>query len=103
MEGLQPVIVTEHLSTIINQNTSTTILQDFLHIEIRGFCIYTLKTILIRINTHAIDGGYPKPSPTVAEYVLDLIVGQSRRVVSAEILMVLMAIIAVQPTESTNP
>ena len=64
----------------------------------------TSKAIfLINIHAYTVYRSHPKPTARIAEDALDIIIGHAERVICTEILVVVLAIIAVEPTEGTYP
>lgn len=61
------------------------------------------EIVLLGILAYAVDGGDPQPVLRVAEEILDVVVGQSRIVVRAEILVEVLGVVLVQSAEGGDP
>ena len=96
-------IISQQFYTIIHKDATLAVLQQFLRVEVRGLTSDMVEPVHAVIATHAIHGSHPESAPLVAEYILDLIVGQSQRVVVAEILVVFVSVVSVQSAEGAYP
>ena len=103
MEGLQPFVIAQHLRAVIGKDAPPAVLQQLLDIEVRRLHVDALEAVLAGVSADAVDRGHPESPLLVAEDVLDLVVRQARRVVQTEILVVLVAVVAVQATERAYP
>ena len=103
MEGLQLVVVAEHLRAVVCKQASAAVLEQLLYVQVCRFHADALEAVSAGIAADAVHRCHPEPSLLVAEHVLDLVVWQSGCVVSAEILVILMPVVAVQSAERTDP
>ena len=103
MEGLQLVVVAKHLRAVVCKQASAAVLEQLLYVQVCRFHADALETVSAGIAADAVHRRHPEPSLLVAEHVLDLVVWQSGCVVSAEILVILMPVVAVQSAERAYP
>ena len=103
MEGLEAVVVKQHLGTIVGKHTPVSVLQEFLDVLVGGLRPDALEAIHAGIAADAIHRCHPEPPLAIAEDILDLVVGQSHGVVGTEVLVVFMSVVAVQSTEGAYP
>lgn len=59
-----------------------------------------LEIAFVRVNADSVDRSHPKPSGGVAEEVVYLVVGQSQRIVRADVLMIIVDVEFVEPSKS---
>ena len=72
-----PFVVTQQFCAVIYEYVSLAVLQQFLHVEVRGLGPDMVEAVHAVIATHAIHRSHPEPSLMVAEDILHLIVGKS--------------------------
>ena len=103
MEGLEAVVVKQHLGTVVGKHTAVSVLQEFLDVLVGGLRPDALEAIHAGIAADTIHRGHPEPPLAIAEDIFDLVVGQSHGVVGTEILVVFMSVVAVQSPEGAYP
>ena len=102
-ENVMLFVVHQQLRAVIYEHAPLTVHQQLTGITITCLHGYAFKGILTGIAAHTINGGYPQVSLFIAKQTLDLIIGQTYRVESTEILMIFVTIVAVQSAEGSYP
>ena len=62
-----------------------------------------LEIVLVGIHARAVYGGDPQASARIAHHIFNLVVRKTEGIVGAEILVIFVHVIFVQPAESTHP
>ncbi len=61
------------------------------------------EIVLVGVDAGTVDGGDPQPPVRIPHEVLNLVVAKAQRIVRAEILLVLVGVVLVEPAERTYP
>ena len=102
-EDIVQFVVDQHLRTVIHEDASFRVHQQLTRIAVARLHRYTFKTVFAGVSTHTVHRGHPQSSVPVAEQTLHVVVRQTDGVLRTEILMVLMTVVAVQPSERGYP
>ena len=103
LETLSCGIVDHHAARIAYEDASATVLRQI--VAVAGFAHerHTDEVVLVGSAAHAVEAGGPQAVLTVDKNVANLVVGQPRAVVVAEVLLVLVAVKLVESSESGDP